>query len=292
MKVYEFQAKTVEKAIKQGLEELKKSQFDVDIKILESGGLFKKAKIQIIVEDEEELKTEEKPSKMEEVKEQPKQIVEEKKEVEKQPKQEKAEKVVVQNPVENVVEEKIEKPVETKIIEEISKEKVEKEVLSSVDEKEKPKRQYANNKGTKEFLSGLLNAMEIEGEVVIEEQEEHTKAMISCQETGILIGHRGEALAAIQYLTNTIEQKNNRYAKRVIVDAGDYRDKRDDNLKDLADRLARKVLKFKKAEKLRPMNAYDRRIVHTYLQNFEGVTTHSVGKEPNRCLIIDVKRDI
>ena len=133
--------------------------------------------------------------------------------------------------------------------------------------------------------------MGVTGTVEIEEQEEHSKAVISTEQAGAVIGYRGECLSAIQYLSNIVEQKKNKTAKRLIVDVADYRERRDDSIKDMADRMARKVLKMRKAIKLKPMNAYERRIIHSYLQKFDGVTTHSVGVEPHRCLIIDIKRD-
>lgn len=276
MKVYEFQGKNVQKAIEEGLKELNKSQFDVDIKVLESGGLFKKAKVQIVVEDEEEV-------------------------LDVAPVKEEVKEPVAQEPVNEVVETILEEqPVEEKVEEEQPKVKVHisdyedgKDVHeeSVKQEKQEKQRVYEDNKGSKEFISGLLKVLNIEGEVFIEEKPEHTKAIISCNKAGLLIGHRGETLSSLQYLTNIIEQKTNKYAKRVIVDVADYRERRDDSLKDLADRMARKVVRTKRRIKLNPMNAYERRIVHTYLQNFAGVTTHSEGEEPRRYLIIDVKRD-
>ena len=301
MRKYEFQGKTVEKAIEEGLKELGVSQFDVDIKILESGGIFKKARVEIILNDDEEVSfkdavkeevkkaNEEKPQ----VKEQPK--VEEEKEEEIEKEAEEIQQVIedAQEEIEQVVE-------EVKAVEEEIKEAEQEmeEVEDTCDyEEEQPQektakkeRVYADNKGTKQFLEGLFEKLNIEANVEIVEEGEHTKALVSTEKAGFVIGHRGEMLSAIQYLANIVEQKSNRYAKRVVVDVANYRENRDDSLKDLADRMARKVLKYHKSVKLNPMNAYDRRIVHTYLQNFKGVTTHSVGTEPHRCLIIDLDR--
>lgn len=286
MKSFEFQAKTIEKAIEKGLQELGKSKFDVDVKILENGGLFKKAKVLISFDEEEisfdELTTENSDNSIstesqvqdnhdDEVATLP--LTEDNRLDENEGKIETAsEEVTLPNEVVEVIE----------IVEEV----VETEAPVS-----KKVRVYENNRGSKQFLEGLLNSMNIEATVEIEEEDEHSKAIISTEQAGLVIGHRGEGLSAIQYLANVIEQKQNRYAKRLIVDVADYREKRDDSLKDLADRMARQCLKLRKPIKLKPMNAYDRRIVHTYLQNFKGVNTHSVGKEPNRCLIIDVNRD-
>lgn len=281
MKVYEFTGKNVEKAIENGLNELGKSKFDVDIKILETGGLFKKAKVQISVEDDEKVNFEEP-------------VVEEKP-LESETLHEEDEKVTIENNEEINSVELDESNEQTQLSEENVAETLDDgnvEFASEEPLKKVKARKYENNKGSKEFLEGLLSVLKIDGSVEIVEEETHTKAIISTEKSGLIIGYRGEMISAIQYLANIIEQKQNRYAKRLIVDTSDYRDRRDDSLKDLADRMARKVVKYKQSVKLRPMNAYDRRIVHTYLQHFKGVTTHSVGKEPNRCLIIDVDRNI
>lgn len=291
MKSYEFQAKTVEKAIEKGLNELGKSKLDVDIKILENGGLFKKAKVLISFEEESTSLKDLMTDDVEET------IL--------SPKTQNHDDEVVTLPLteenrltetEGLVE--VVEPIQETITE--SETQSEQDVETPTEQiaetalpQEKPKKQriYANNKGSKQFIEGLLASINVEAIVNIEEQEEHTKAIIQTQQAGLVIGHRGEGLSAIQYLANIVEQKQNKYAKRLICDVADYRERRDDSLKDLADRMARQVLKLRKSIKLKPMNAYDRRIVHTYLQNFKGVNTHSVGKEPNRCLIIDINRD-
>lgn len=284
MKSYEFQARTVEKAIEKGLAELGKSKFDVDIKILESGGLFKKAKVQISFDDKDEFSLdnlfgEEKNEKPQETEKKEEPTLEQ--EVQTHECKENAE------PTKEVLE-------ETLVHLDVEPENLDsEEEIEIVEVKEKPKKErvYTNNKGSKEFIEGLLRKMGVTGTVEIEEQEEHSKAVISTEQAGVVIGYRGECLSAIQYLSNIVEQKKNKTAKRLIVDVADYRERRDDSIKDMADRMARKVLKMRKAIKLKPMNAYERRIIHSYLQKFDGVTTHSVGVEPHRCLIIDIKRD-
>lgn len=284
MKSFEFQAKTVEKAIEKGLQELGKSKFDVDVKILENGGLFKKAKVLISFEDKDLSLKDLMTTSLQENNEL------------KQPVEENHDNEIAVLPLGND-----EYPVEVALSQEAEQEDSSTEVITEVVEslkeqpavqnQEKKQRVYENNKGSKQFLEGLLQNMNVEATVEIEEQEQHSKAIIQTEQAGLVIGHRGEGLSAIQYLANIVEQKQNKYAKRLIVDVADYREKRDDSLKDLADRMARQCLKLRKPVKLKPMNAYDRRIVHTYLQNFKGVNTHSVGKEPNRCLIIDINRD-
>lgn len=288
MKTYEFTAKTIEKAIENGLQELGKSKFDVDIKILESGGLFKKAKVQITVDDDDILdKKPEKQTVTEQNLAQQDQIVAENT-------SEKQNAIVDNLVTENVQNDKLEQTKQdsdTKSAEQALSDSAETSEIKQENKKFKPKK-YENNKGSKQFLEGLLKVLNIDGSVEIEELDEHSKATITTDHAGLIIGHRGEMLSAIQYVANIVEQKNNRYAKRLIVDTSDYRERHDDSLKDLADSMARRVLKYKTPIKLKPMSAYDRRIVHTYLQNFKGVVTHSEGKEPYRCLVIDIDRNI
>ena len=282
MKTYEFTGKNVEKAIDEGLKQLGLSKYDVEIKILESGGLFRKAKVQITVDDAEDESVIE--TAIENQEKAVKEILEQTR-LENQDKVEEIEETVL---VEEGVKEPEVQPVATGLPNPESSKEI---PVEEPAEKKEKSRKYADNKGSKEFLTGLLKYLNIDGTVEIEEGETHTKAIINTDKAGILIGHKGEALSAIQYLANIVEQRKNKYAKRLIVDANDYRDRRDDSLKDLADRMARKVIKYKTPVKLRPMNAYDRRIVHTYLQNFKGVTTHSEGKEPHRCLIIEIDKE-
>ena len=303
MKTYEFTGKNVEKAIENGLAQLNKSKYDVEIKILESGGLFRKAKVQILVDEEDYTNKESITEKIDEILKDQKKVPKEKPTKKDENSASVNEDVKEEKPAkkeEKSKKKKEEKINTTKAVEaEIVEEKNAIDELANLDDdledleetsKDK-KRKLVNNKGSKKFIEGLLKQLNIDGTVEILEEETHSKALISTDRAGAIIGHRGETLASLQYLSNIVEQRQNRYAKRLIVDVGDYRDRRDDSLKDLADRMARKVLKYKTAVKLKPMNAYDRRIVHTYLQNFKGVTTHSEGVEPNRCLIIDVKRD-
>lgn len=285
MKSYEFQAKTVEKAIEKGLAELGKTKFDVDIKILESGGLFKKAKVQISFDDSDEFSLDNLLG--EEKIEQPKVDAEKVETKASEPEVSALENKKVEEPTIEVKEEKI----ASSEPESLDNAESDANEMADVPEKPKKERTYTNNKGSKKFIEGLLSRMGISGTVEIEEQEEHSKAVISTEQAGAVIGYRGESLSAIQYLSNIVEQKKNKTAKRLIVDVADYRERRDDSIKDMADRMARKVLKMRKSIKLKPMNAYERRIVHSYLQKFEGVTTYSVGVEPHRCLIIDIKRD-
>ena len=136
----------------------------------------------------------------------------------------------------------------------------------------------------------MFEKLNIEANVEIVEEDEHTKALVSTEKAGFVIGHRGEMLSAIQYLANIVEQKSNRYAKRVVVDAGDYKQRREETLRALAIRVAGKVEATGRPYKMEPMSAFERRIVHTELHNLSSVETHSEGVEPFRRIIVTKKK--
>lgn len=279
MKSYEFFGKTVEKAIKEGLSTLNKNQEDVDIKIISEGGFFKKAKVVINVDEEPmthfvETKVEEKVL---EVKPQTEVI------------EKKQEKSIEKNVKEDNKEpEKQEKQV-------LSKEKIENEhrVLPSmtVEEREKQfeEKHFENNTTSQEFLEGLLKLIGVEGKVTLEEKKDCSEFVIETADAGKVIGYRGEALSSIQYLANIIEGNKSKNAKRVVIDAGDYKKKREENLRALAIRIAGKVEETGRPYKLEPMNAFERRIIHTELQNYSAVDTHSEGVEPRRYIVVTKK---
>jgi spoIIIJ-associated protein len=141
----------------------------------------------------------------------------------------------------------------------------------------------------KEFLLDILGKMNIEAEFEIEEDEESVLIKILGQDIGIIIGRRGETLDSLQYLTSLVVNKNREFYKRVTVDIENYRQKREDTLIKLSERLAEQVVKYKKSVTLEPMNPYERRIIHSTLQNHKYVETYSVGEEPNRKVVIKIK---
>jgi spoIIIJ-associated protein len=125
----------------------------------------------------------------------------------------------------------------------------------------------------------------------MKEEDGSIKINLDGPNVGILIGHRGETLDALQYLVSLIINKDhNEDYKRVILDTENYRLKREETLKRLASRLAYKVKSTGKYVKLEPMNPYERRIIHSALQNNEDITTYSEGEEPFRRVVIDLKK--
>ena len=105
-----------------------------------------------------------------------------------------------------------------------------------------------------------------------------------------LIGHRGETLDAIQQLTNYAVNTGADKRIRVQMDAENYRAKREQSLESLANKVAGKVLKYRRSVTLEPMNAYERHVIHAALQEMDNITTHSTGTEPNRRVVIEYVR--
>lgn len=139
------------------------------------------------------------------------------------------------------------------------------------------------------FLLDVFSKMNIDADVEVEEDDETLVLNIIGKDIGIVIGRRGETLDALQYLTSLVVNKNQEYYKRVVVDIENYRHKREETLIRLANRLADRVIKYKKNISLEPMNPYERRIIHSALQNHKYVNTYSVGDEPNRKVVITLK---
>ena len=143
----------------------------------------------------------------------------------------------------------------------------------------------------REFLEGLLDHMESNAQVkVYEEEKNRYKVVLEGQKLGALIGRRGETLDAIQQLTNYTVNSGRDKRVRVHVDAENYRAKREQSLESLANKVAGKVLKYRRSVTLEPMNAYERHVIHAALQDKAGVTTYSVGTEPNRRVVVAYER--
>lgn len=146
-------------------------------------------------------------------------------------------------------------------------------------------------KMAREFLEGLLEHMGISAEIALSERDEKSLLIeISGENMGAVIGRRGETLDAIQHLTNYTVNRGAEERTRISVDAENYRSKREDALVRLAYKMADKTLKYKRSMALEPMNSYERHIIHTALQDYEGVTTGSTGSEPNRRVVISCEK--
>ena len=145
--------------------------------------------------------------------------------------------------------------------------------------------------GVESFLTGLLERMDVEAEMEITEGNGSIDVVLAGKDPGTLIGRRGETLDAIQHLTNYVVNRSSSGRVRVNIDAENYRQRRNETLESLAAKTAGKVLKYRRNMTLDPMNAYERHIIHAKLQDYENITTYSVGSEPNRRIVVAYSRD-
>lgn len=146
------------------------------------------------------------------------------------------------------------------------------------------KKEYAE---IRQFLTGLFERMDITADIDIKaRQGGGVDVSLSGDSIGAIIGRRGETLDAIQHLTNYVVNHGNEKRKHINIDAESYRAKREEALTRLAEKMAEKAIKYKRNMALEPMNSYERHIIHTALQNYDGVTTASTGEEPNRRVVV------
>ena len=140
-----------------------------------------------------------------------------------------------------------------------------------------------------EFLSNVLSFIckDVHLEQLKSSDEGTVSFEIVGENLGGIIGRRGETLDALQHLANLAVNRSGKEKIRVLLDAENYREKREESLAKFADRAASQVLKYKRSKALEPMNAYERHIIHASLQNRENISTSSVGTDPNRRVIIN-----
>ena len=145
----------------------------------------------------------------------------------------------------------------------------------------------------RKFLTGLLERMGVTADIEISPRENGgVNVNLSGSGMGAIIGRRGETLDSIQHLTNYVVNRGSEKRMHISVDAECYRSKREESLTRLAEKMAEKAIKYKRSMALEPMNSYERHVIHTALQNYEGVTTSSTGVEPNRRVVVSyVKPD-
>ena len=137
------------------------------------------------------------------------------------------------------------------------------------------------------FLTGLIQHMGAKAAVkVYQEEKDRYKVYLEGEKLGQLIGRRGETLDAMQQLTSYAVNRGADKRVRIHLDAENYREKREQSLQHLAVKVAGKVVKYRKNVTLEPMNAYERHVIHTALQDYNHVTTYSMGTEPNRRVVV------
>ena len=277
--------KTEEEAIRKALEQLNVDRFDVSVEVLErakSGFLgigAAPAKVRVYYGEEEEIVIPAAaPAAPAAPKaEKPQQPRKEKK-AEKQPAKQQPKKTPAKT------EKKAEKPVEK-----VEKAPVVKKETAPVSLGE----EVADEKAAaiKSFLTGLLAQMEVQAEIKVYMPEKgRYKVILEGEKIGAIIGRRGETLDAIQQLTSYSVNRTGGRA-RIQLDAEGYRDKREQSLQHLAHKVAAKVVKYRRSVTLEPMNAYERHVIHTALQDVPGVMTYSTGTDPSRRVIVAYDRD-
>ncbi len=150
----------------------------------------------------------------------------------------------------------------------------------------------AENNPAAIFVKGLIEHMGAPGQVLAAQTEDCLRLRIDSDMMGVLIGHRGETLDAMQYLTSLVINRNRKTEgyTRITLDTEDYREKREETLRRLAKKVASQVKATGRAKTLEPMNPYERRVLHSTLQNHPYVTTHSEGDEPNRRVVVTPRR--
>lgn len=181
----------------------------------------------------------------------------------------------------------VKKEVQKEIKQEVKKETEEKPVVEKVKKTAAPGKEIS----AEDFLKDVFKAMNMTVDIQVNEnKEEHTMDIeLSGEEMGVLIGKRGQTLDSLQYLVSLVVNKYSEEYIRVKIDTENYRERRKETLENLARNIAYKVKRTRKTVALEPMNPYERRVIHSALQNDRYVTTHSEGEEPYRRVVVTLK---
>lgn len=157
----------------------------------------------------------------------------------------------------------------------------------------KARQKYSPEENVREFLTNVFDAMHLDVEIVSKYDEENGLIDVEFKgnEMGVLIGKRGQTLDSLQYLTNLAVNKQTDHYVKVKLDTEDYRKRRKDTLENLAKNISYKVKRTKRPVALEPMNPFERRVIHSALQNDRFVSTHSEGEEPYRHVVVTLKRN-
>ena len=154
------------------------------------------------------------------------------------------------------------------------------------------RRKFTIEDHIRDFLSKVFQAMDLQVEIIITKSDDENVLDVELKgdEMGVLIGKRGQTLDSLQYLTNLAINKNSDNYVKVKLDTENYRKRRKDTLENLAKNIAYKVKRTKKPVSLEPMNPFERRVIHSALQNDRYVTTHSEGEDPYRHVVVTLKK--
>lgn len=156
----------------------------------------------------------------------------------------------------------------------------------------KARKKFSIEDTAEEFLKKVFQSMNMDVEIIVTTEDDNTSVNIELKgaDMGILIGKRGQTLDSLQYLTSLVINKESENYIRVKVDTENYRQRRKDTLENLAKNIAYKVKRTKRQVSLEPMNPYERRVIHSALQNDRYVSTYSEGEEPYRRVVITLKK--
>lgn len=162
------------------------------------------------------------------------------------------------------------------------------EIKKEIEVKEENLVPYEDHEALR-FLKEVIKEMGLDLDITAKKGENSLYLDIQGKDSGTIIGKRGQTLDAIQYLTSLVANKESEVYTRVVVDAENYRAKREKTLEALANRLANKVVKTKRSVKLEPMNPYERKVIHAALHDHPKVVTRSEGQDPYRRVVIELK---
>lgn len=322
MRAYEASGKTVEEAISEGLNKLNLSLGEVQVEILDEGskglfGLFgsKLARVRLTVQEDVDRETrsvfadsldsyDARQQAPERAPRPAKPAREPKPAREREPRQEQAAKPAREPRAEKPVKEREPKAAAPAKAEEEQAEKPARKrgARKPRSQRERPAPQPVEPAEQKDpaslegmvqgFLQKLTGLMGVEVSVAVHTDEEgNIRAVMNGDALGILIGRRGETLDALQYLCSLHLNRGREGYTRVTLDSEGYRQKREEALVRLANRMANRAQKTGRRVSLEPMNPYERRILHSALQHHPGITTHSEGEEPNRHVVITLSKD-
>jgi len=292
MRSVESSAKTMEEAISLGLEKLEASIADVNIDIVEEGakGFLGIGSKPVVVRLTVREEVEEADDLLSEVKLED--AVKAPEAAEKKParKKAKAESEATAKTEKPARQPKAEKPAKQPKAEPVQEELASEQTAENVPETVLCNPETPEGKA-QEFLLGLTSRMGVNVSVNARQDEEGNVRVDMFGDTlGILIGRRGETLDALQYLTSLYVNRGQEGYTRVTLDTENYRAKREEALRRLANRMANRAIKTGRKVVMEPMNPYERRILHSALQQNDAVTTHSEGEEPNRHVVITLKQ--
>lgn len=155
------------------------------------------------------------------------------------------------------------------------------------------RRKFTMEDCVRDFLTQVFDAMDLTVDISVEVEEDNHAVNVELKgdEMGVLIGKRGQTLDSLQYLTSLALNRHTDEYVKVKLDTEDYRKRRKETLENLAKNIAYKVKRTKRPVSLEPMNPFERRVIHSTLQNDKYVSTHSEGEEPHRHVVVTLKKD-